>query len=159
MIFDLLRAAGAFKKSWSLSDLLASLDIPRFDRYLQNRKPSSSHLMRQPYKGLFSGDLSNSGYGRKGFSPSSPKRALLPLSPKRTQVRLGSLKITALSCLAHARSTPNPRTSFGALDLRLICCLRRSRRCHPPSQPADRWWSDPFATDLGRFPALCRDRD
>jgi hypothetical protein len=76
--------------------------------------------MRQPYKGLFSGDLSNSGYGRKGFSPSSPKRALLPLSPKRTQVRLGSLKITPLSCLAHARSTPNPRTSFGALDLRLI---------------------------------------
>src|SRR5271166_350589 len=38
----------------------------------------------------------------KRLSPRrAPRRSLLPLSPKRTQ---GSLKITPVACLAHARS-------------------------------------------------------
>jgi hypothetical protein len=49
--------------------------------------------------------------GEKTFSRRGPRQPLLPLSPKRTKVRLKSLLY--LVWLA-PESTPNPRTSSGA---------------------------------------------
>src|SRR5271166_1702662 len=68
--------------------------------------------------------------GEKTFSLSSP-RAVSPSS--FASANPGSLKITPLSCLAHARSTPNPRASSGQ-EYRLR--LKRptpnaARRCPP----------------------------
>ena len=54
--------------------------------------------------------------GRKDFLPvESPRRSLLPLSPKRTEVRLKSL----LQCLAYARSTSEPT---GVLQCKSTVC-------------------------------------
>jgi hypothetical protein len=53
--------------------------------------------------------------GEKTFSPSSPKAGLYFLFRLSEPRFAYSLKITPVSCLAHAPdSFPNPRTSFGA---------------------------------------------
>jgi len=107
-------------------------------RDVQRQTKSHGHSFRfLPWKCPFSfGERTPSTddfTGEKTFSRSSPKAVSLSSFAKANS---GSLKITPLSCPAHARFTSNPRTSFGQ-ECRLR--LKRptpnaARRCPPTSE-------------------------
>ena len=97
----------------------------------------------------------NPDKGEKTFSPSSPRAvSLLPLSPKRTQVlvtlhkpdRTRGLKITPVSCLAHARFIF--RTHGGLRSKSAVCGLNGLR-------PASARGSPPFKSSTATRSCSC----